>query len=448
MKKVVPYNLEAEMSVLGTIFLDEGIIIDVMDQLNKDDFYDTKNRLVFQAMLNLSDSETVIDYQTVCDELLRMASLENAGGTDYITSLIDYVPTTINIGAYINIVKDNSLKRNLIDAANDIANKGFDGEITSAEFIDYAEEKVFEFSQKRKTEGLKDIRNIANEVRRITEENMNSDGKTTGLKTGYKRLDEYTLGLHAEELIILAARPAMGKSAMAMNLAYNVARQNNNGGAGVAIFTLEMSAEQLVSRMLSLDTQIDGKKIRSGSLNANEWAVFNEKTEELGKLNIYFEDNPAVTVAEIRAKCRKLKKEKELDLVVIDYLQLIKGDGRTNSRQEEVSHISRSLKQMARELKVCVIALAQLSRKVEERDDKRPIMADLRESGSIEQDADIVTFLYRPEYYTKDNDKPSSGGKTELIISKNRQGTSGVSVDLMFQANYSRFVSVIEDEEQ
>lgn len=447
-KKVMPYNSEAEMSVLGSVFLDENVLSDVSDQLDRDDFYDQKNKLIFDAMRSLYNKGVEIDYQTVNDELLNMAMLNEAGGSDYISTLIDYVPTAMNVSAYINIVKDDSLKRSLMEAANDIVNKGYDGELDSAKYIDYAEEKLFGFSQKRKTKGLKSIKDVALEVRKITDDNRNSDGKMTGLKTGYKKLDEYTLGFHPGELIILAARPAMGKSAMAINFAYNVARQNKNGGAGVAIFTLEMGADQQVSRMLSLDAQIDSKKIRSGNLNANEWAVFNEKVEELGRLNIYLEDDADITVSEIRAKCRKLKKEKELDLVIIDYLQLIKGDGRNNSRQEEVSNISRSLKQMARELQVCVIALAQLSRKVEERDDKKPIMADLRESGSIEQDADIVTFLYRAEYYNKNKDNPSHGGKTELIIAKNRQGTSGVSVDLMFQANYSRFISVIEEDEE
>lgn len=446
-KKVMPYNLDAEMSVLGAIFLDENLGNDIFDQLNRDDFYDNKHKIIYDALFNVSKKENGIDYQTVHDELLNMAMLNEAGGDDYIMSLIDYVPTAMNISAYINIVKDDSLKRSLIDTANDIAEKGYDGSIDSAAYIDYAEDKLTGFSLKRKTQGLKSIKDIAIEVRDITEKTRNGDGKTTGLKTGYAQLNEYTLGFHPGELIILAARPAMGKSAMAINLAYNVAKENKNGLAGVAIFSLEMGSDQQTARILSMASQIDSKKIRSGNLSATEWAVFNEKVDEIGNLNIYLEDDASITVSDIRAKCRKMKKEKELDLVIIDYLQLIKGDGKNTNRQEEVSNISRSLKQMARELDICVIALAQLSRKVEERDDKRPIMADLRESGSIEQDADIVTFLYRPEYYSKDKDNPSFGGKTELIISKNRQGTSGVSVDLMFQASFSRFVSVISTEE-
>lgn len=438
--RVQPIDIDAEKSILGSILIEPELSIQVIELMNEEDFYDEKNKIIFRAIKAITFRDEKIDETILASELKNQAVIDVVS-LDYIAELVDYVPSSANIDSYIDIVKDAAVKRSLISIACDIENKGYDGDISSANYIDYAEKKIFEISQRRKTKNFEDIKDVVSRVVEATEANKNLDSNITGLYTGFIELDNYTLGFHPQELIILAARPAMGKSAMAMNLALNVAKKNE--GASVAIFTLEMSSDQLVSRMLSSESQINSKSIRSGKLNSTEWRLFNAAAENIKSLNIKFEDDSSVTISDIRAKCRRMKSEGGLDLVVIDYLQLIVGENNKASRQEEVANISRNLKQMARELNVCVIALAQLSRKVEEREDKKPIMADLRESGSIEQDADIIMFLYREEYYKK---AESLDPLSKLIIAKNRHGNIG-DIGLIFEGNYSRFKSAISDKE-
>lgn len=445
MPKSMPYHLEAERSVLGAIFLDPKKITAVKDQLHNEDFYEESHILIFQAMKDVDEANLKIDFASVAAMLEQREKLQRVGGIPYLIDLADAVPSTRNLSTYVDLVKDGSLKRQVINLATDIINEGYKNGDSAAEYITRAEEEIFALAQKRKTTEFSYLSEVILEVKEKTERNKNKKGGITGLRTGFDNLDKLTAGLQPEELIILAARPSMGKSALAMNLALNVSKLNKEGHSGVAIFSLEMSNEQLAARMLSSEANVENNKIKTGSLSAAEWQHLEGGIQTLSLLNIAFDDSAAVTVGDIRAKCRKLKQEEKLDLVVIDYLQLIKGDTRSGNRQEEVAKISRALKQMARELHVPVLALSQLSRDVEKREDKRPVLADLRESGSIEQDADIVMFLYRGDYYTRDESKKT--GDVELSIAKNRQGAAGVTLSFRFDTEYSRFVAKEERED-
>lgn len=444
MEKKYPFNLEAEQAVLGAVFLDGKIMTNLKDSLVVEDFYDERNRIIYKTMQKIHDENSELDYMTVYTKIDNDGELRKAGGKQYIIGLVEASPSAVNVSAYVDIVLSASLKRRVIDTAKAIADVGMNGKMDSSEYIDLAEEQIFALSQRRKTTEFSKIHDVASMVRENTEKNRDNQGEITGLVTGFFDLDKATLGLQKEELMILAARPSMGKSALAMNIAVNVAKKNNSSKAKVAVFSLEMGATQLVSRMISSETNIDSYKIRSGRLSPKEWQYFEAGIGSLGKLNMYFNESGDVTIADIRAKCRKQSQSEGLDLIVIDYLQLIGSDKRRGNRQEEVSSISRSLKQLARELHVPVLALSQLSREVERREDKRPIMADLRESGSIEQDADIVMFLYCDDYYNKE--KSLKPGIAELIISKNRQGISGNAIELIFERNISKFKNKLESE--
>ncbi len=439
MPKSLPYHQEAERSVLGAIFLDPKKVTSVKDQLHNEDFFEEAHMLIFQAMKDVDEDHLKVDFTSVAAKLEQTGQLARVGGMSYLLALSDAVPSTRNLNTYVDLVKDGSLKRQVIKLASDIVNEGYQNKENAAEYITHAEEEIFALAQKRKTTEFSYLSEVIVEVKEKTERNRNKKGGITGLRTGFDNLDRITAGLQPEELIILAARPSMGKSAMAMNLALNVSKLNLEGHAGVAIFSLEMSNEQLAARMLSSEANVENTKIKTGSLSASEWQHLEGGIQTLSLLNIAFDDSAAVTVADIRAKCRKLKQEDKLDFVVIDYLQLIKGDTRSGNRQEEVAKISRALKQMARELHVPVLALSQLSRDVEKREDKRPVLADLRESGSIEQDADIVMFLYRGDYYIRDESKKT--GDVELSIAKNRQGIAGIHLSFRFDTEYSRFVA-------
>ena len=438
----MPYNQEAEQSVLGSVFLDPSLMKSLYDILKENDFFEERHQIIYQAMRKLTEEQTVIDYMTIVTELSNKALLKKVGGIEYVASLAETVPTTANIDAYVDIVKDCSLKRKIISTAQKIVEEGYNGNINSTDYVDFAENSIFEISKERKTTEFLKMADVLDNVARITEKNMANKDSRTGLITDFYALDDITSGLQKQDLIILAARPSMGKSALAMNLATNVAKKNKNGKAVVAIFSLEMSASQLASRMISSQASVDSKKIKTGHLDARDYRFFELGITELSNLNLFFDDSSDITVSDIRAKCRKLSQDMGLDLVVIDYLQLIKGENDRQNRQEEVAKISRSLKQMARELEIPVIALAQLSREVEKREEKTPIMADLRESGSIEQDADIVMFLYRDEYYKKDkSDRP---GEADLIIAKNRQGSLG-TIRLLWEPQFSRFKNKADD---
>ena len=436
----VPYNLEAEQAILGCAIIDNNVINTISDEMTSQDFYDRRHQLIFNAMININRNNMQIDYTTLIAELQIKNQLTEAGGALYLASLIDSVYTTANLNDYIQIVQDAALKRNVIAAANSISEAGYDPNYDSTGYVDYAERLIMDLSKRRRTEGFTPIVDVLDNVKALMQARRNAGKEVTGLTTGFSNLDNMILGLQKDNLIILAARPAMGKSAFAMNLAINAAKNNVNENGepiSVALFSLEMSQEQIVQRMTAAEARVNLTNIQKGNLTQKEAILIDTASDDLNNLNIYFCDQAVVTVADIRAKCRKQQNSTGLDLVVIDYLQLISSNNKNGSRQEEVSNISRSLKQMARELKVPVIALAQLSREVEKREDKRPQMADLRESGSIEQDSDIVMFLYRESYYTKTNTSGIDNLAT-LIIGKNRSGVTG-DLQFIFQGEYQLF---------
>ncbi|MDE7384441.1 MAG: replicative DNA helicase, partial [Anaeroplasmataceae bacterium] len=400
----VPANVEAEIALIGCILMDENLIIELSDILLPDDFYDAKNRLIYRTMLNLSKEGKSIDVTTVVSTLEANHLLDQCGGIEYLSSIADRSYSTLNFESYCDLVSEASIKRTTIQKLTKLAQDGYDSKVEAFDYVDLVEKEVFELSKRRKVDSFKPISVVSKTVLTNTEQNSSRTDEVVGLDTGFGCLNKYTQGFQPGQLIILAARPAMGKSAMAMNLAVRVARANKGGHGTVAIFSLEMSAEQLVERMIACDSNIRLNNIKSGRIGTkNDWTRFNTACNNLGQLNLYFDDSSDASISSIRAKCRKLASDVGLDFIVIDYLQLIESDS-ANSRatqQERVSKISRSLKLMARELSVPVLALSQLSREVEKRDDKKPIMADLRDSGSIEQDADIVMFLYREDYYNK-----------------------------------------------
>ena len=439
MPQTVPYNLEAEQAILGCVIIDNTLIGRLADEVKVDDFYDRRHQLIYKSMLNIYANNMEIDFTTLISDLQSKNSLEEAGGVVYISKLLDSAYTTANIDDYATIVLDAALKRNLMAAANSIAQSGFDPSYSSKDYFDYAERVIGDLAQKRKSEGLVPAKIVVQNVNEIMSANRMKNTELTGLTSGFKELDSYTLGFQKQSLVILAARPAMGKSAFAMNIAINVAKKavvDNETKATVAIFSLEMSQEQIVQRMLASMAQVNLGAILKGDLNQKEMLFVNSASNELKDLNIYFSDSSASTLADIRARCRRLKGTEGLDLVVIDYLQLIKTDSLRN-RTEAVGEISQSLKRMARELDVPVIALAQLSREVEKREDKHPLMSDLRESGSIEQDADIVMFLYRDEYY---NPQTAIPNVAELTISKNRSGSiTNQGIKFLFKPEYQLF---------
>lgn len=439
----IPHDSEAEKAVLGAVFLDPEAIIDASDILQPDDFYEHANRIVFQAMLNISDREEVIDPVTLQDELKKNNQVDDIGGIAYVTELSMATPTAAHVTYYAKIVKRKAILRNLISTSQRIIQNAIEGSDDVTDILDDAESQIMGVSQDNASGGFKSIRDVLN----TTMEEINSipdDGNTvTGLPSGFSELDKMTTGFHDDELIILAARPGVGKTAFALNVAQFVGLKTDKT---VAMFSLEMGAEQLVQRMLASEGLIDSQHLRTGQLTDEEWRKLVVAAGSLDNTSIYIDDTPGIKMSEIRAKARRLAKEKgNLGLIVIDYLQLIEGP-RSESRQQEVSAISRQLKKLAKELHIPVIALSQLSRSVEQRQDKRPVLSDIRESGSIEQDADIVAFLYRDDYYRDERDEDDEGeveaeednGEVEVIIEKNRSGTRG-TVKLMFSKPYNRF---------
>lgn len=431
----VPTEIESEIAIIGCIFLDPEIIYQVGDILTPDDFYDTKNRLIFRTMVDINKQGRAIDATTVIADLTIKGVLEQAGGPSYIASIADYSYSTANVESYIELIENAALRRNTINALNALAQKGYNSQVPAYDYIDDVEKIVFDLSKRRRVEDFKTIKEVSENVSKQTAANANRNEEVIGIDTGFPSVNKITQGFQPGQLIILAARPAMGKSAMAMNMAVNIATCNKGGDGTVAIFNLEMSAEQLVERMIACDASIRLGQIKNGHIPKDQWIRFNTSIAKLSKMNLYFDDSSDSTISSIRAKCRKLKANGSLDFVVIDYLQLIEGDGRT--QQEKVTKITRSLKLMARELECPVLALSQLSRDVEKREgDKKPMMADLRDSGSIEQDADIVMFLYRPDYYDSHSERK---GEADLIVAKNRSGSTSEGLPFMFQGEYQRF---------
>ncbi len=447
--RIPPQDIEAEQAVLGAIFLDADALIDAMEVIEPRDFYRRSHQIIFQAMIQLNDRSEAIDLITLKAEIEKSNALEDVGGISYLTELSQASPSSSSIAYYARIVDDKATLRNLIQAANKIVTKGFEQDEDVQAIVEDAEQRILEVSEKRNSTGFQSIADVLNRTIENIDQLAQNNEEITGLPTGYQALDKMTAGLQKEELIILAARPAVGKTAFALNIAQNVGTKTDQT---VAIFSLEMGAESLVSRMLCAEGSIEASHLRTGQLTDDEWRNLIVAMGSLSRASIYIDDTPGIKISEIRARCRKLAQEKRnLGLILIDYLQLIEGTGR-ESRQQEVSEISRQLKKLAKELKVPVIALSQLSRGVEQRQDKRPVLSDIRESGSIEQDADIVAFLYRDDYYQREGseyeegEEPRNDNVIEVIIEKNRSGARG-TVELLFIKEYNKFSSLSPREE-
>ena len=434
--KIPPHDIEAEQAVLGSMLTDKDAVVDAVELLKPDDFYREDNKIIFEAILSLYGRAEPIDVITVKSELVSVGKFENVGGLEYIASLPDKVPTTANVDRYINIVEEKSMLRQLIKTANELISLGYAETEEVDTIMDQAERKIFEVMQNKNQKGYSELKDVLVESFAEIEKLYNQKEAVTGIPTGFADLDYKTAGLHKSDLILIAARPAMGKSALALNIATNAAKIAK---VPVVMFNLEMSKSQLVNRMLCSEAMVDSNKIRTGKIEEDDWVKLATALGPLSEAPIYIDDTPGITVTEIRAKCRKLKLEKNIGLVVIDYLQLIQGSGKKNStREQEISEISRSLKILAKELDVPVIALSQLSRASEARQDHRPMLSDLRESGAIEQDADIVMFLYRDDYYNPDSEKKNIA---ELILAKHRSGSTG-TVELLWLGNYTKFVNI------
>jgi len=434
--KIPPHDTEAEQAVLGSMLTDQDAVIDAIEVLKPEDFYRDDNKYIYEAILNLYNKAEPIDIITVKSELISMGKFEIVGGFEYLGVLPDKVPLAANAERYIKIVEEKSILRQLIKASNELVELGYAQNEEVEAIMDQAEKKIFDIMQGKNQKGFSVIKDVLIESFAEIEKLYNQKEPITGVPTGFADLDYKTAGLHNSDLVLVAARPAMGKSAFALNIASNAAI---NAKVPVAIFNLEMSKAQLVNRMLCSEAMVDSNKIRTGRIEEDDWVKLATALRPLSEAPIYIDDTAGISIAEIRAKCRKLKLEKNVGLVVIDYLQLIQGSGKRNaSREQEISEISRSLKILAKELDIPVIALSQLSRAAEQRADHRPMLSDLRESGAIEQDADIVMFLYRDDYYNPDTDKKNIA---EVILAKHRAGSTG-TVELLWMGNYTKFANI------
>jgi replicative DNA helicase len=435
--KVPPNDVEAEQAVIGSMLTDKEAVISAIETLKPEDFYREDNKIIYSAILNLYSKGDAIDIITLKSELSSMGKLEAVGGLEYLAELPEKVPTTANVDKYINIIEEKSTLRTLIKTGNEIITLGYDPTQDVEELMDSAEKKIFGVMQSRNQKSYSVIKDILVDTFVELEDLYNRQQHITGVPTGFYDLDYKTAGLHGSDLVLVAARPAMGKSAFALNIATNAAVRANTP---VAIFSLEMSKEQMVNRILCSEALVDSNKVRTGKLEDDDWTKLAEASGILSESEIIIDDTPGISIMEIRAKCRKMKLEKNIGLVVIDYLQLVQGSSRraSGSREQEIAEISRSLKILAKEINVPVIALSQLSRAPEQRPDHRPMLSDLRESGSIEQDADIVIFLYRDDYYNQDSDKKNVA---EVILAKHRSGSTG-TVELGWLGNYTKFVNL------
>ncbi|MDB5160035.1 MAG: Replicative helicase [Candidatus Saccharibacteria bacterium] len=434
--KIPPQNLDAEMSLLGAVLIDEETLADITEHVKAHDFYDKRHGLIYDAMMRLYEKRKPVDLLTLTEELKKKNDIETIGGSAYLTELTNYVPTAAHAEAYAELVGQKAIRRRLIKASAEISEMGFDEETSTAELLEQAEAQLFAVSDQSLKQDLVPLESILTESFDRLEELHRNKGSLRGVRTGYRDLDNMTAGLQRSDLIILAARPAMGKTTLVTNLAYNVATIAKQP---VLFFSLEMSKEQLVDRMLSDASGVDSWNIRTGNLSDDDFSKLSDAMGEMAEAPIFIDDTPGVSVLEMRTKARRAAHEQPLGLIIIDYLQLMQGSGRDNgNRVQEVSEISRGLKLLARELNVPVIALSQLSRSVESRSPQIPQLADLRESGSIEQDADIVMFIYREEYYNPDTDRKQI---TDLIIAKHRNGPTG-KIELFFHPERLRFMSL------
>jgi len=430
--KTLPHNAEAERTVLGAVLVDNAAFNSAAEILSRDDFHREAHRRIFEAMGALAERSLPIDLVTLKDELARGSSLEAVGGAVYLAGLVDGVPRITNVEQWSRLIKEKSVLRSLIHASNRIVQSCFEGEDEAAVILDKAEKAIFDIAERRIRQGFVEIREIVKESFRTIDQLSQSRELVTGLPTGFVDLDERTSGLQKGDLIIVAARPAMGKTSLCLNIAQNATHKT---GETVGVFSLEMSKEQLVLRLLCADARVDAHRLRTGNLSEKDWARLAKAFADLSQARIFIDDSATLTPLEMRAKCRRLKAEHGLGLVIVDYLQLVSGAGRVENRQQEIASISRSLKGLAKELSCPVVALSQLSRAPEARQDRRPQLSDLRESGAIEQDADIVMFIYREEEH-----KPTeeNRGIAEIIIGKQRNGPTG-TVKLAFIKEFTRF---------
>lgn len=445
-EKIMPQAIEIEQCVLGAMFLSDQAVKKCVENLTPDVFFLDAHRKIFEVMQNLSEQNIMIDAPLVIAELEKRGILDSVGGTEYLTVILNSVISSSNIDEHIKIVNEKAILRRLIDVSSSIIDNAYDGDNELSDVLENAETKILNVVKTRKGSEFKSIQDVLNRTVEQINRIVDNKGEVTGLSTGFTDLDKLTTGFHPHELIIIAARPAMGKTAFALNLATNIAQSTTKT---VALFNMEMGAEQLAMRMIAAEGELDQGKLKRGELDKNDFNKIDEAVARLGNTNLVIDDTSGMTIGEIKAKCRRLaSSENGLGIVIIDYLTLIMGSTKyQGNRQQEVSEISRSLKTMAMELDIPVVALAQLSRNVEQRDDKRPMLSDLRESGSIEQDADIVAFLYRDDYYQlkKGQEETSDISQSEFIVAKHRSGPTD-TINLLFKRNISKFVSIVKKE--
>jgi replicative DNA helicase len=435
-----PQSIEAEESLLSAILLDNDTLLDIMEILSPEDFYKEAHQIIFSAITELFSRNEPADTVLLLNTLREKGQLERIGGATYLARLINEVPLAVNAPHYARIIRDKACLRRLIEKANEISKKCFDDRGDVDDIIDFAERSVFEISENKINPSFHSIGNLIDGTVDILEERQGNQALVTGVSTGFTRLDEMTSGLQKSDLIILAARPSMGKTAFALNMARNAAVESDTP---VAVFSLEMSKEQLAMRMLCAEARVDSSRLRGGFLSKDDWGRITDAASVLTELPVYIDDSPDISAVEIRAKARRLKLDRGLGLIIIDYIQLMKGRASAERRDLEIAEISRSLKSLAKELDLPVIGLSQLNRKLEERGDKRPVLSDLRESGSLEQDADVVAFIYRDEVYNKDENNPNRG-KAEIVIAKQRNGPIG-TVLLTFINKYTRFENPVPE---
>lgn len=434
-KRILPHSVEAEQAVIGSMIMDREAIVVASEIVTGEDFYNRQYGILFETMVELNDKGYPVDLVTLQDKLKEKDVPPEVSSLEFVRDLLGMVTTSANIKYYANIVAEKSTLRRLIKLNEEIANTCYVGKESLEVILEDTEKRVFQLVQKRNTEDFTPIRQVVMNAMDRIEAASRQKGNVTGIATGFLDLDYRTAGLQPSDLILIAARPSMGKTAFVLNIAQHIAFKLD---LTVAIFSLEMSKEQLVNRLFSLQSSVDAQNLRTGQLNDEEWEKLIEGAGVIGRSNLYIDDTPGISVAELRSKCRKLKLEHNLSIVIIDYLQLMSGSGRSDSRQQEISDISRALKGLARELRVPVVALSQLSRAVEQRPDHRPMMSDLRESGAIEQDADVVMFIYRDDYYNHDTEKKDIA---EIIIGKQRNGPIG-TVELAWLPKYTKFANL------
>lgn len=431
-ERIPPQNLDAEKSVLGAVMLSNDALMDVMEVVRPDDFYNNNNREIFSAVCKLNQEGSPVDTITVSEELKKRAVLESVGGRVYVASLAADVPSTSNAVEYARIIAEKATLRRLIEKGGQISEKSYDSDASASEVLEFAEKEIFEIGQKRQRKDFVHIKDVLMDNIEAIDKASQMEGNLTGMTTGFKDLDELTSGLQKANMIIVAARPAMGKTAFALSMAQAAAIKGN---ATVLIFSLEMTKTELGQRLLSMDSKVDMQKLKTGNLERRDWDQINLALDELSQADINIDDSSR-TMVEIRNKCRRLKAARGLDLIVVDYIQMMNIEGRSEGRQQEITTISRYLKQLAMEMECPVIALSQLSRKPDDRENHRPVLSDLRESGAIEQDADVVMFLYRDEYYNKES--TDKHGECEVIIAKNRSGPTD-TIYVTWIGKYTKF---------